>query len=131
MTCLDTSFIIDVLRGNPEINKIEKALEVSSKPVNVTTVTIMEVSRGIHLSNFPEIEKIKVHKLLSSLNILNFDKEAAFIAGEIETGLIRKGEKIDLEDIMTAAIVINNNETLLTRNTKHFSRINNLKLEAY
>ena len=74
MTCLDTSFIIDVLRGNPEINKIEKALEVSSKPVNVTTVTIMEVSRGIHLSNFPEIEKIKVHKLLSSLNILNFDK---------------------------------------------------------
>ena len=42
---------------------------------------------------------------------------------------VTKGEILDLADIMIAAIVIVNNETLLTKNIKHFKRIPELIIE--
>ena len=63
--------------------------------------------------------------------MLNLDKDSAILAGKIEANLIKKGEIIDLEDIMIGAIAIINDETLITRNIKHFSKIKNLKIQSY
>jgi len=38
---------------------------------------------------------------------------------------------IDIEDIMIAAIAIVNGEKILTRNSKHFKRIEGLEVEEY
>ena len=51
---------------------------------------------------------------------LPLDKESAILAGEIELNLKEKGIVIELEDIMIAAISIQNNEALITKNLKHF-----------
>lgn len=38
---------------------------------------------------------------------------------------------IDPEDAMIAGIALINNETVLTKNVEHFSRIRDLKIETY
>ena len=63
--------------------------------------------------------------------MLDLDKNSAILAAKIEADLRNNGEIIDVEDIMIAAISINNNETLVTRNKKHFERIKDLKIETY
>ena len=131
MVCLETSFIIDVIRGEEQVSEIEKQLDKGSEAITVAAPTVMELVKGAELSNKPKSEKEKVHNFLSSLIILNLDKESAMLAGEIEAELRKKGEIIQIEDIMIGAIAKHNSETLITRNKKHFERITNLEIETY
>ncbi|MBS3136929.1 hypothetical protein J4232_00725 [Candidatus Woesearchaeota archaeon] len=43
----------------------------------------------------------------------------------------KRGIPINPQDSMIAGIAIRNNESVLTRNTKHFERIDNLTIETY
>jgi predicted nucleic acid-binding protein len=59
------------------------------------------------------------------------DQSSSRKAAEISAKLGSLGEPIDYRDAMIAAIVLENDLTLLTRNKLHFSRIKNLKLESW
>lgn len=48
-----------------------------------------------------------------------------------ETIIENEGEIIDIEDIMIGAIAKRNNETIITRNKKHFEKIPGLKIASY
>ncbi|MBU0615588.1 MAG: PIN domain-containing protein [Nanoarchaeota archaeon] len=127
MVCIDTTFAIDVLRGKDEVVALEKKIDDSNETIYITTPTIMELVRGLK-SN---VEREKLNGFLSGLVVLDLDKMAAVLAGNIEAELISKGQEIASEDIMIAAIVIKKDEVLLTRNKKHFERIKGLKMECY
>lgn len=131
MACLDTTFLIDLLRGNEKVRLIKEKIDKSSESVTIASPSIMEIVKGLRIGNVRKDEEKRVNELVSSLTILNLDKDSAIKAGIIESDLITKGEIIDLEDIMIAAIAINNNEKLITNNLKHFSKIKELELETY
>lgn len=133
MVCLDTTFIIDLIKGKDEITTLENQLYEKNEQLATTAPTVIEIIRGIHLKNITikENEKRKIEELLSSIEILTLDKESAKGAGKIHANLINRGEDIGLSDVMIASICIQNNETLLTRNIKHFERIKDLKIESY
>ena len=59
---------------------------------------------------------------------LEYNKEDAKLAAELEWKTEIKGRKIARADAMIAAIVINNNAKLYTNNKKHFSGIVDLEL---
>ena len=129
---LDTSFIVDVLRGenNDVKNKtleLDKKFEVKA----VTSITIMELWRGAMLSNAQTKEKEKINEILDSVLIYNFTEREAKKAAEIESGLIQQGKRIEIEDIMIASIALIRNEKILTRNIKHFQDIKGLSIESY
>jgi len=131
MVCLDTFFIVDILRGNEKIKIILQSLTDGSEAITVTSPSVMELVKGAYLGLNSKREIEGIEGLLLSLVVLDFDKKSAFSAGEIEAELKKKGEMIQVEDIMIAAIVIESNETLLTRNVKHFERIKDLKIQTY
>ncbi len=131
MVCLDTSFVIDILRGNKEVDSILDKFDNSEEDIYVTTPTIMEIVKGAYLKTNIHEEIIKIKEFLMSIIIFDFNEQSAFKAGEIEANLRKKGEMIDLEDIMIAAIAIHNKERLITRNKKHFERIKGLEIESY
>ena len=131
MVCLDTSFIVDVLRGNEKIKIILQRLTDGSEAITVTSPSIMELVKGAYLGLDSKREIEGIERLVLSSVVLDFDKKSAFSAGKIEAELKKKGEMIQVEDIMIAAIVVENNETLLTRNVKHFERIKDLKIQTY
>lgn len=104
------------------INRVE-----STEILKTTSITVYETSRGIKI----EEEVKKVNDLFDSLIILNFNKDHALRAGKIERELKKQGITIDPEDYMIAAITILNNETLITSNVQHFSRIKGLNFKSY
>lgn len=131
MVCLDTTFIIDLLRGKKEIKLLIQKFNNLNEDLTISPISIKEVIYGVYASNKIEEEKEKIESLLNSFIMLNFDKESAFLAGKIEFELDKTGKMIDTEDIMIASTAIANEETLITRNKKHFERIKELKAEYY
>ena len=127
---LDTSFIVDLLRGNKKaIDKIAE-FENKNEHVSTTTISVFEIWQGLpKKSRENQIEKTR--ELFQSINILKFDLESAVKAGEIHRKLKLNGKVIDPEDSMIAGIAKTHNEIVLTRNQKHFSRIKDLKIEIY
>ena len=130
MVCLETSFIIDFLRGKENARIFLKKLGESRDIATITAPTIMEIISGAELEESKR-EKKEILNLLNTLTILPLDESSSILAGEIEAKLAMGGETIPPIDIMIAAIAIENNEVLATKNEKHFSRINNLKITTY
>lgn len=135
MACLDTSIVIDIIKGKESVEEIENKLDSSKEDTFIPSPVIIELIRGIYLKdsikNIKENEKERINNFLSSFAILNLDKESAIKTGEIEAELRNKGEMIELFDIMIAAIALKNNQTLITRNKKHFEKIQGLAIQTY
>lgn len=133
MVCADTSFLIDVILGRPIPKEYENLLD--ERNISITSPSIMELVKGLYLKNnlkyVTNEEKEKINETIFSMNVLEFDRESAILAGEIEAELTNQGNKIELMDVMIAAICIENNEPLVTRNKKHFERIKELKIQVY
>ncbi len=131
MTLLETTFLIDLLRGLPEAITKSEALETTLESKTIATPSILEIWFGAVNSNRSEHEKKKVSELISMLAPLPLDVQSAMAAGEIYGELIKSGERIDPEDCMIAAIARTHNETILTRNTKHYRNIKGIRIETY
>ena len=131
MLC-DTSFLIDLLRGK-EISAKKKAEQLDAMLVHkaVSTVTVIELWRGAIKAVQSQEEKKKIEELLTSLLLYSFSEDDAKASAEIEETLSRAGAMIDLEDIMIAGTAKVRNETILTRNKKHFEKIAGLQVETY
>lgn len=124
--------MIDIIRGKDEKVK-QKCIYLDNKFItkSISTITLMELWRGAEMNLNSKKEKKKVIELIESLLIHPFNVKEAKKAAEIESFLIKKGQMIDLEDIMIAATAITRNESVLTRNVEHFNRIPNLKVDSY
>ncbi len=128
---LDTSFIIDLLRGRESAVKKIQMLESEAIATNISAPSIFELFIGISLTKKPAAEKKKIMDVLESWGTLSLDSNCAARGGIIHGQLIKEGQSIDPEDSMIAAIAIVNDETLLTKNVKHFERIPDLNIESY
>ena len=126
---LDTSALIDLLRGNEMVIAKLKELEQQHIPLFLTSISVFELWQ--HADVYREKKLKKIHELLESLGVFIFDISAAKEAGSIHATLKEEGLIIDPEDSMIAGIVNINNETILTRNIKHFERIPHLRVESY
>ncbi len=128
---LDTTFIIDLLRGEEKIEDwIDKFDSGDEIPV-LNPITAMELLEGAHLSDRTDEELEKIKSLLEGLTLEDFDVEDGKLSGKINASLTEEGKTIDLEDVMIAAIALNSEQTILTRNSEHFERIEETEVETY
>lgn len=130
MACLDTTFLVDLLRGKEDIRNLKDELSKTESSLAVASPSIMELWLGACQAKASEQEKEKINQLLLSLEILSLDENSAKEAGEIEAELLNKGQIIEIEDIMTAAIAKMNGEKVVTRDG-HYARIPGLKVLKY
>ncbi len=127
---LDTVFLIDLLKGNKDAVAKAKELEKNNEPLSTTSVSVFEIWQGLPAK--PMVTQMEnVLELFKSLNVFELDFDAALEGGEIQRTLKIKGEIIDAEDAMIAGIARSQGEKVLTRNLKHFKRINNIEVESY
>ena len=127
----DTTFLIDIMKADEKALAKAKDLEAASTPVLVGAPTIFELYVGVGLSVRSAEERDKVLEVLRSLTQLSLDQQSATRGGLIYAQRSREGVEMDPEDAMLAGIAVENRETLLTRNKRHFSGIPDLKLESY
>ena len=127
----DTTFLIDLMRGDESAVKKETMLEENGTSVYITTVSVFELYVGLNLSNKRIHESMKIERVLRNLQILGLDFESAKEAGEIYAYKRRSGIVIDPEDAMIAGICRTARQPILTRNINHFSGIEGVSLESY
>lgn len=132
MICLDTTFLIDLLRGEKAASIMSERLD-SEHVIFTTEVNVFEVALGIFANKDIDQEKdlLKAKELFRVLKILPLDHESAMEAGRIAGQLIRSGKQIDDNDCMTAAIAKTNGiDTILTRNERHY-KLAGLNVRTY
>ncbi|MFB6159237.1 MAG: hypothetical protein ABEJ95_06310 [Candidatus Nanohalobium sp.] len=61
--------------------------------------------------------------------MVEIDRRTMKKAGKISGKLLNNGERIEREDCIIAATALQKEEPLITENTKHFRKIENLELE--
>lgn len=130
MACLETTFLIDLLRGKKEVNEIKNNLDKTETSLTIAAPSIMEIWSGAILAKVHSLEKESIIELINSLEVLFLDDNSAKEAGKIEADLLRKGITIETEDIMIAAIARLHGETIVTRDA-HYSHIPGLRLLKY
>lgn len=73
----------------------------------------------------------KADELFSCLGILELNAESSRKIGELLARLTAQGIPIEVWDVLIAGIVLANGYTLVTRNSAHFRRIDDLSIEGW
>lgn len=122
---LDTCVIVDLLRKKSKIDPV-----FFEKGSSINTITLAELYYGASKSKDPTESNQHVKNLISDfdLDIIDFDKKAGVIFGNLKSRLEATGQRLDDMDILIASTAISEGLVLVTNNIKHFSRINNLKI---
>ena len=132
MVSVDTTFLADLIRKNPEANKKLRELVKEGDRISTTVVNCAELFYGAYKSTKVDKEKEKMRFVLSHLLIFEMDQASAEKFGEIKTELEGKGQKIDDRDIMIGAIAISKGErAIVTRNKKDFESITAFQVQTY
>lgn len=132
MICLDSDFMISLLRGNEEAKIKAKQLEEESREVVSTAINALEIYVGIVAVDGVAGKRVEVTRdFISNITILPLDGNAAERAAYIQNTLKKQGKGIGLKDSMIAGIVIENRVNILTRNIKHFERVAGIKIETW
>lgn len=133
MLCLDTTFIIDLLKNR--LDALSKFKQIKGEELHTTIINIYEIKAGIQRKFESHIvlrETAIFNKLLSSIRVIGLDIKSVGKAAEINGKLTKEGAIIDDLDILITAICLANGcNTIITKNKKHFSRIKGLKVETY
>ena len=137
MTCLDSTFLIDLLRGNEparikygELRSNSELEKDRAEPLCTTIVNAYELAKGAMLTKDPEKNLKLVHELLSELVILELDLESVDVASKLYSELCGKGKLVVEFDTLIASICIANSQKLVT-NDKDFASITKLTLLRY
>jgi len=129
MPCLDTNYIIAVLRDDPQAVEKIKGLEAAEEKISTSAINLLELYKGIYRSNRPE-KTAGLEDFLANITILNIDPAASKTAARITQELGSEGQALSEMDVLIAAAAIANNETLVTRD-EHFKRIKQLRIETW
>jgi len=130
MACLETDFLVDLLRKKPEAIKKLEFLVKNNEKLTVTPITVTELFKGAYLSRIKE-KILEIEDACMTMDILNYDFLAAKKSGEIFGNLEKEGNKIGDFDSITGAIAVRHGEKLVTRNKKHFEKIKDLETESW
>ena len=82
MVCLDTSFLVDFLRGRSDAIKFLTDLHCITEAVTVAAPSIFELIEAAEVAR-SEREKQTIRDFLSSLVVLPLDSETAWAAGRL------------------------------------------------
>jgi predicted nucleic acid-binding protein len=123
MTIADTDVLIDFLAGNGEPASIVAA-ELRRGTLRTTVVTRFELLAGATTPR--QLETLQ--QLLAAVPALSLDPAAADEAARVRRTLESRGEAIGMGDSLIAGIVLLHGGTLLTRNRRHFGRVEGLRV---
>jgi tRNA(fMet)-specific endonuclease VapC len=126
MFLLDTDTVIYNLKGNANVQK--NLRQHINDSIKISVITLMELYYGARKSQkvFVNLAKIKI--LEQSIETIPVGLESTEIFGLLKAQLEISGNRLDDFDLIIASCAMAHNLTLVTNNTKHFKRIDGLKL---
>ncbi|HFU75031.1 MAG TPA: type II toxin-antitoxin system VapC family toxin [Arcobacter sp.] len=127
---LDTNIVSFIIK-NRDFSLIDTFEKISEKNrIGISTITVAELFYGVEKKGSPKLE-VAVREFLSPLEKYSFDENAAFIYGKIRSELEASGKIIGSHDMLIAAHALSMDATLVTNNTREFTRVKNLSIEDW
>lgn len=111
---LDTTVVIDALRGRPARDRILALREVGEVPY-ICAVTAEEVMRGLREGEHP-----RVARLVTSFRVAPLRTVEGALAGTWRREFAQRGITLDQSDCLIAAAAASVRATLATGNPKDF-----------
>jgi tRNA(fMet)-specific endonuclease VapC len=131
MVCVDTSFIIALIRRDSQAESKLEQLTREAERIFTTPICACELFAGAYKSTKKDLEIRKVREILSRMELLEFSIQACERFGRIREQMHTGGATIGDLDIMIASIALTNSQPILTRDTRHFEKVPGLDVETW
>ena len=135
MIIVDSTVIIDIWRGRPNVKSVLKPY--SNQTICISAITLAEIYDGLGYTKEKKSEKIflqikdQIEKVLSEFHIIPLNSEILQESGSLKGHLRARGITLDLADcIIGTTAKLMSVEKLITRNIRHFQDFG-LRLESY
>lgn len=125
---LDTNICIYYIKGLHNLKS--KFKEVGPENCFISEITLAELKFGIAKSQAKEKNQKALENFLSGIQILPIFPALDIYAVE-KVRLQKSGKIIDDFDLLIGATAVSFDLTMVTNNTSHFDRINDIKLEDW
>ncbi len=123
MIIADTDVLIDYLAAKiPAAARV--AVLIENRELFTTAITRYEIASGIHSSH----QIASVERLFKLVPTLVLDAESAERGAQVRRDLGRKGMDIGMADSLIAGVALITRCPLLSRNRRHFERVEGLIL---
>ena len=129
MYLIDTDIMIYNLKGNEMVR--QNLRNHFNDPIQISSVTLMELYYGAFKSRKVESNLAKVRKIENSLEIIPINNDQVELFGMLKVKLEKTGTPLDDFDLILAATALSHNLILVTNNERYFSRIEGLKIENW
>ena len=126
---MDTNICIYLLNGNAILNA--KVSDIGVSLLSISYSVLAELYFGAFNSKKAVDNLHRIERFKKNLNILPDSQESAKNFGRIKSELKSQGQIIEDFDILIASIALTHNCIVVTNNVRHFSRINDLKIENW
>lgn len=130
MIGLDTSAIIDIFKGNKDI---EELLLKTKEPLAATIISYLELFFGLNPENPMHATEGKYYlEFFKNLYNIDLTMESCEEASKIFWTLKKEGKTIEQFDcVIAGSFLANGINKILTRNSKHFENIKQLTVISY
>ena len=126
MYVLDTNTLIYYFKRRGRV--VERFAQIDPGDAVLSTLVLYELQVGIEKAGFLERQVAELEGLLSDTRLVVFDRAAAEAAASIRAYLEARGTPIGAIDTLIAGVALSLDATLVTHNTREFSRVPNLNI---
>ena len=126
---VDTDTCIAIIKGHA--GAIKKLRGKSIGQVGISAITLSELNFGAAKSSRPEQASAALAEFTLALEVAAFDAELAPVYGSVRASLAKRGTPIGPLDTLIGSHALALDITLVTHNTREFSRIEGLRLEDW
>jgi tRNA(fMet)-specific endonuclease VapC len=125
---LDADTVSYALRGQGRV--AARLLEHQPSELCVSAVTLAELNFGAEARRSQKIRRA-IRSFTKDVTVVPFDEASAERFGVVAAALSTRGRPIGLYDTLVAAQALALDLTVVTNNTRHFSRVPGLAVETW
>lgn len=130
--CLDTNVLVDILnKRHPFVRQRYETELGSGRQIVVSSLAAHELMFGALISPQPDRHTEQARRLLNDHDIAEWSPSDAYAAARLRAQLRREGRTTGSFDTLLAGQALNRGWTLVTANTREFSRIDGLAIEDW
>lgn len=125
---LDTDSVSFALRGAGGV--AARILEHRPSELCISSITLAELRFGAERRGSRKLHRL-IDRFVASVEVLPFDENAALQFGVVGAALARGGTPIGQLDTLIAAHAVSQGSVIVTKNSRHFSKVRGLRSENW
>jgi len=129
---LDTNTLIYVLNARPQHQAVlDQFNQHDARNLCLSSITLAELRFGVEQSQRRDSTQGKLNRVIAALSVAPFEERAARAYGSVRAQLQADGTPIGPLDTLIAGHALSLGMTLVTNNTREFSRVPGLRFENW